>query len=280
MLRIKFQTSILSMSYRIFIAILCLTVGFGFCVQADLNDDLISAWTFDDGTANDAVNNNDGEINGAEVVDGKFSKALDFNGEDAFVRIPHDPSMETIVDGLTVSAWIFIRSFPQPNHAAVVFKGQKIGWSQDYAFRIATRDVNQLTWAVPKPGAEGNFNTDNSANAEEWTFVCLTADGSMLKGYTATEGGGLTEVGSTAQAAPYQARVDEPVEIGVGRARGGTIGNDIFFDGIIDEVYLWGGRALPEDEIELLASGERPSLAILSVEASGKLATLWGRIKQ
>lgn len=258
---------------------LCLMLILNLFVKADLNEDLISAWTFDDGTANDAVGNNDGEINGATVTNGKFAKALDFNGVDAFVRIPHDPSMEAIVDGLSASAWVFIRSFPQPNHAAIVFKGQKIGWSQDYAFRIATREENQLTWAVPKPGTEGNFNTDGAAEAGEWTLVCLTADGTMLRGYTAAESGELREVGSLGQAAPYQARVGEPVEIGVGRARDGVIGNDIFFDGIIDEVYLWS-RALSQDEITELAGGERPSNAATAVDSKGKLASLWGKIKE
>lgn len=264
---------------RLLIAVCLSLLAFGFSIQADLNGDLISAWTFDDGKANDAVGNNDGEINGATVTDGRFHKGLDFNGDDAFVQIPHDASMEAIVDEMTVSAWVFIRTFPQPNHAGIVFKGVKIGWSQDYAFRIATREENQLTWAVPKPGAEGNFNTDGSASAGEWTFCCLTADGTMLRGYTAPEGGDLREVGNRAQAAPYQARPDEPVEIGVGRARGGTVGNDIFFDGLIDEVYLWS-RALSEDEIAELAAGTRPSLAEYAVRPGQKLITFWGNIKQ
>ncbi len=263
---------------KIFAVAFCFSLAIGFYAQADLDGDLISAWTFDDGSAKDSVGSNDGVINGAVVVDGKFSKGLDFNGADAFVRIEHDASMEAIVDGMTISAWAFIRSFPQPNHAAIVFKGTKIGWSQDYAFRIATRDENQLTWAVPKPGSEGNFNTAGAASAGEWTFVCLTADGTTARGYVATEGGALNEVGNTAQAAPYQARVGEPVEIGVGRARGGTLGNDIFFDGVIDEVYLWS-RALTEDEIAELAGGARPSKISTAVEPAAKLATVWGRIK-
>lgn len=265
------------MATRILAATFCFSLVIGLYAQADLDGDLISAWTFDDGSAKDAVGSNHGEINGAEVIDGRFFKGLDFNGDDAFVRIEHDPSMEAIVDGMTISAWVFIRTFPQPNHAGIVVKGTKIGWSQDYAFRIATRDVNQLTWAVPKPGAEGNFNTDNSANADEWTFVCLTADGTMTRAYVAVEGD-LQEVGNRGQAAPYQARIDEPVEIGVGRARGGTIGNDIFFDGLIDEVYLWS-RALSEDEIAELAAGTRPSKIATAVEPAGKLAIVWGSIK-
>lgn len=57
---------------------------------------------------------------------------------------------------------------------------------------------------------------------------------------------------------------------------GGTVGNDAFFDGIIDEVYLWD-RALSEDEVTELATGGRPSAT--AVEAAGKLSTLWGEVK-
>ena len=255
----------------------CFSLVFGYYVKADLNDGLISAWTFDDGSAKDSVSKNLGEITNAQQVNGKFAKALDFS-KDTFVRIPHDKSMEVIVDGFSVSAWVFIRSFPQPNHAAIVFKGSKIGWSQDYAFRIATREQNQLTWAIPKPGSEGNFNTDNVAKTDEWTFVCLTADGTMGKAYVAAGGGEAIQVGSNNQAKPYQARVDEPIEIGVGRARGGTIGNDIFFDGIIDEVYLWD-RALSVNEVNELAKGNRPTKVIAAVEPNSKLTTVWGRVK-
>jgi len=265
------------MTTRILAVVFCFSFVIGFCAQADLEGDLISAWTFDDGSAKDAVGSNNGEIDGAVVVDGRFFKGLDFNGAGAFVRIEHDPSMEGIVDELTASAWVFIRSFPQPNHAGIIVKGLMIGWSQNYSFRIATREVNQLTWAVPKPGIEGNFNTDGTANVDEWTFVCLTADGTTTRAYVAVEGD-LKEVGSTGQAAPYQARIGDPVEIGVGRARDGVVGNDIFFDGIIDEVYMWS-RALAADEIAELAAGARPSTIAGAVEPVAKLAVAWGSIK-
>lgn len=251
-----------------------------FPASADLNDGLISAWTFDDGKANDLINKNNGKITKAKVVDGKFLKGLEFNGKDSFVNVPHHKSMESIEKGLSVSAWVNIKEFVQPNHAGIVVKGNSIGWNQNYAFRIATRNVNQLTWAVPKQGAEGNFNTADVAKVDEWTFVCLTADGKDIKAYVGTNGKNLKEVGTKPQAAPYQPRAGEPVEIGVGRARGGTKGNDIFFKGIIDEVYLWGGRALSEDEIKKLADGDRPTNVVMSVNHLDKLSTIWAKLKK
>ena len=40
-----------------------------FPASADLNDGLISAWTFDDGKANDLINKNNGKITKAKFVD-------------------------------------------------------------------------------------------------------------------------------------------------------------------------------------------------------------------
>jgi hypothetical protein len=67
----------------------------------------------------------------------------------------------------------------------------------------------------------------------------------------------------------------KPVEIGVGRGVDGTAGNDVYFNGMIDEIYIWE-RGLSEDEIQKLAQGSRPSL---SIDSMGKLAISWGAIK-
>jgi len=66
---------------------------------------------------------------------------------------------------------------------------------------------------------------------------------------------------------------DIPVEIGVGRAQGGTEGNDMFFDGLIDEVVIYN-RGLTIDEIAELMDG------VVAVEPAGKIAKVWGKIKK
>ena len=55
---------------------------------------LVAYWPFDEGKGKDAKdasdNGNDGDINGAEWVDGKFGEALEFDGN--FVLVPNDDS--------------------------------------------------------------------------------------------------------------------------------------------------------------------------------------------
>jgi len=275
--------------YKIVGIVLCLFLCFGIHVYADLDEGLISAWTFDDGTIKDAVGNNNGEINGGvEVVNGKFGKALSFNGEDGFVQIPHDKSMEAIENSLSVSAWIYVRQ--GANCSAIVCKGEQVGWGSNYAFRIITvgaaaaTDPNKsLSWGVCNAGTEGWCHTLDVIEPEKWFFVCLTADGTQAVGHVAGEDGEVTIPNSNegnphAVVAPYLTFPDSPIELGVGRAVEGAVGNDAFLDAVIDELYLWG-RTLSEEEIEKLASGTKPK-GISAVEPSGKLAITWGKIKR
>ena len=71
---------------------------------AGLEDGLVSVWNFDDGTANDAVGDNDGEfMNGASTTDAEFGMALNLEnpenpatGENTgqYVEIPSSSSLE------------------------------------------------------------------------------------------------------------------------------------------------------------------------------------------
>ena len=54
--------------------------------------DYVSWWRFED-NANDEAGLNNGTINGATFVDGKFGKALQFDGVDDYVEIPDSDSL-------------------------------------------------------------------------------------------------------------------------------------------------------------------------------------------
>ena len=259
-----------------------LVIGIGISYAA-LEDGLISAWTFDDGTAKDWQGKNRGEIlGGVEVVDGKFEKALSFDGKDGHVQIPHAESMELLKDGLTVSAWIRSRA-GGVNGNGMIAKGKGSGWGITYSFKIAlgwSSPDNSICWGVCNESTEGYFQTTDVIEPDKWFFVCLTADGKEAVGYVAGEDGKVKippsgEGNPKALAAPYLTESGLPIEIGVAKLANGT--TDGFFDGIIDEVYLWD-RALSEDEIAQLAQGTRPNFSNL-VEPGGKLSTLWGIIK-
>jgi hypothetical protein len=70
----------------------------------------VAMWHFDEGsgsTASDASGNgNHGTINNATwTSDGKFGSALEFDGENDYVRVLDDPSLD-LIDNVTVIAWV------------------------------------------------------------------------------------------------------------------------------------------------------------------------------
>jgi len=255
--------------------VICLFITSG-TTYAKLEDGLVSAWTFDDGTAKDFQGSNNGKIiGGVEAVDGKISRAFSFDGTDGYIQVPHSESMDIIANSFTFSAWIKPNAGVNGN-SGVVTKGKGTGWAVPYSFKI-TLDW----WGVSNASAEGYFNASGALNKQgTWVLACLTADGKQAIGYSAIEGGKVAIVPSgegnpKAIASPYRTDPDYPVEIGVARLADGT--TDRYFNGIIDEVYFWG-RAISQDEVTELLNGARPKFSA-PVEPGGKLIALWGDLK-
>jgi len=252
-------------------------------VQADINDGLIGAWTFDDGKVTDSIGTNHGELfKAAKIVNGgKFGKALDVDGSsETRAEIEAKDLDEFFEEAFTFSVWVFVRN--GVDHSAIVWKGEKIGWGANFTFRLATTSNSNITWGTTQGGEECWFATEGVIEPEKWFHLCQTVDGKEAIGYL-TEEGGKTEIPISGQAnpricaAPYNLFPDRPIELGAGRAVGGNVGNDAFLDAMIDDLLIWD-RALDEDEVRELATEKRPDKA-LSVKAHGKLATTWGKVK-
>lgn len=271
------------MTHRRFPALAAVFLVVTVSSYADINDGLISAWTFDDGTARDANGKSDGTLEGAASItaDGRLGKGLDLDGGDSFVQIPHVKAFEVMEDAFTVSAWAFVRA--GKDHSAIAWKGTGIGWGPNFAFRIATTSNTNITWGSCPAGIEGWFATDGAIAPNEWLHLCMTADGAEIAAYVnaelpaATAGNNVNN--PSLVAGPYQSFPGEPIEIGAGRNIGAA-GNGVsaFLDGVVDEVYFYD-RALTPDEVTELSGGARPN-RILAIDAAGKIATAWGALKE
>lgn len=77
----------------------------------DLNDGLISYWSFDldsADTTKDEISNHDGTIYGATHVDGISGLALEFDGEGDYIEIQDTSDFQFADESLTYSAWVQI----------------------------------------------------------------------------------------------------------------------------------------------------------------------------
>ena len=233
-------------------------------------DNITGLWLFDEGegaSAGDSSSqNNEGTIHGATWVDGKFGKALQFDGTDDWVEVQHS---ETV-------AFEAGTSFSVTVH----FKGTKVGGAlagKNY------EDKSQATpWYMLWNGGANNkvtFFLRDSANTsfrpestteigdDAWHFIAGVANADTGKVSIWIDGN-------------MEAEIDFNTGDGYGTAEGVFhIGRhfDRYTAGIIDEVALFN-VALDEDDINSIMTDGLVN--ITDVEPQGKLATTWGTIKQ
>ena len=232
-------------------------------------DSITGMWLFNEGkggTAADASGNgNDGEIHGAKWVDGKFGKALEFNGTDNWVEVPHS---NTVGFKAGVSFTITLH-FKGPKVAgALVGKNyedtsQVLPW---YLLWNGGAD-NKVTLYL-RDSASTSFRADGLTDIgdDKWHFVVGRADADAGKASIWIDG-------------KMEAEVDFNEKDGYGTGEGVFhVGRhyDRYTEGIIDDVALFN-VALEEEDIEFLM--ENGVEVAAAVEPVNKLTTTWGRIK-
>jgi len=253
--------------------------------MAALDDGLVSAWTFDDGSANDQVGSNDGAFkNGAKAGAGKKGTGLVLDnptnpaaGENTgqYVEVPNSASLEQADGIFSISLWFNAKKGGGRNHAGLFFKGEKIGWGALFQVRAATTNATNMTFGSCWEGTEGWFACDNSYKEGEWTHVAYVVDGKFATAFVNNKIPASGQTNPKPIKTPLLTFPKQPVVFGVGRGVGGTVGNDFWIDGTIDEIYFWN-RALSKAEVESLFTGA----TVTAVDARDRLTTKWGEIKQ
>ncbi len=238
---------------------------------ADIDPDSITGmWLFDEGkggVATDASENgNDGEIHGAKWVDGKFGKALEFDGAGNWVEVPHSNTV-----GFKAGVSFTITCYFKGTRVAGALVGknyedtsQVLPW---YLLWNGGGD-NKVTLYL-RDSASTSFRADGKTEIgdDKWHFVVGRADADAGKASIWIDGEMETET-------------DFNAKDGYGTGDGVFhIGRhyDRYTDGVIDEVALFN-VALEEEDIKFLMENGLETAA--AVEPVNKLTTTWGRIKQ
>lgn len=252
---------------KVFLFIMILTLAFaGICFSAE--KDLVAYWNFDEGTGEivkDVTGNkHDGKFVGAiKWVDGKFGKALEFDGK-SYVEVPHadDLAIET---NLTFSAWF------KPN---VTINSTNYGYrlmvkNNDYFFlfnyKEGDKGLGNLGFLLKDPGGVNHVahSTTGEWKAGTWYHATGTFDGKQIKIYI----NGILE-----------ATTDYVGKIGNSKLTVWIGADDApsYFPGVIDEVRIYKATATDAEVKQIMAGPSGTS----SVSFEKSITTSWGRIKE
>ena len=231
----------------------------------------VGVWLLDEGSGDTAAdisgNGNDGEfIGNPKWIDGKFGKALHFDGEDDMVPVGQNEVLR-VSEG-TMMNWINMQTandiglssmtIPYDDGPAWDAPWRSFGlgtWQGQLRYWIAINDQNR---EIPP----GNIEVDR------WYHEAITFDGETRKAYLdgelaeAVEGPGKITYGKpTPTAVIGSASVEVPREL---------------FNGYIDEIAIFNVALSEEDINEIIDNGLK---GILAVDPKGKATTTWAAIK-
>ncbi len=231
---------------------------------------IMGMWLFDEGKGGVAKDSskqgNDGDIHGAKWVEGKFGKALEFDGADNWVEVQHSQTV-----GFKAGT-----SFTITLH----FKGTKVGGS------LVGKNYEDTSQALPwyllwddgssnkvtlylRDSASTSFRADGTTpiGDDKWHFIVGKADASTGKASLWIDG-------------KIEGETDFNKKDGYGTSEGVLhIGRhyDRYTAGIIDDVALFNIALDEEDMDTIMNDGIQVAAA---VEPIDKLTIVWGRIKQ
>jgi hypothetical protein len=202
----------------------------------DPHPGLVGWWRFDEGTGNIAKDSseygNDGTVYGATWVDGKYGKALSFDGTSNYVSVLHN-SVFSAPANLTVEGWF------KPNTVAASYQqivGKQTGYNE---YRLILYG-NTIRGQIYDSSHEYTVNSANGgvyAQAGVWHHVVMTYDGANLRLYVN---------GILVDTLPLVITINpntSPLYIGINQA------TYYPFNGVIDEVHVYN-RALSATEIQ------------------------------
>ena len=207
---------------------------------------------------------NDGVINGAEWVDGKYDGGLEFDvGTD--VEIP-DAKILRLTEAGTIAVWIRCTA-KQEGWARIV---DKSFW-QDNGYDLALNPTGQvIQWEFFVNNSTYSAMGETSLSDNKWHHILVTFDNSKkeMRAYVdgVTDSEGALDGQKEPDGTPIKAN-DLPLRLGRY-----SVENHHFI-GKMDDVIIYN-RAVAEDEIEKIMSGE------LAVNPTGNLSTTWGSLKE
>lgn len=229
-------------------------------IQPDLKQDLISYWSFNNDSANsaiDVIGGKHGAVTGTSLVDFRGGKARKFDTQGQEIQVPD--SFDFQKDKVSVSAWVkpaSAQSFGSALFPSIFNKrpAANNGMTFEQAgYSEGNRNAGQmqLQWNMTKPdnlpGSASLLSTYDKIIPGVWNHIAAVYDGNQIRMYI---NGILSDFGTV----PGKMLHPQGSVIKIGR----NIINNQTFVGEIDDVAYWG-RGLSGLEVAQLAMNRRPN---------------------
>jgi RHS repeat-associated protein len=197
-------------------------------------DGLVAAYGFEEGAgtavADSSGHANNGTIAGATWTDGKFGKALQFDGTDDNVAIPDSNSLD-LTTAMSLSAWVKLDTL-NGTWREIIYKKRSPGRSYDLA---ADSSANKPALVINNGTTTPATYGPSAFPTAQWAHLAGTWDGTTAKLYV--DG---TLVKTQAMAGPIAPGSDMLYIGGLGTG---------YVDGTIDEARIYN-RALSQTEVQ------------------------------
>ncbi len=210
--------------------------------------DLHGWWRFDEGSGTTASDfseyGNNGTLqNGPVWAAGKIGGALQFDGVDDFVQVPHHASLTASTE-VTVMAWINTSRHGGPGTEGwqgIIAKGNS---PRSYSFY--TESGGGLHFSIGPGGAYVGTVSSTRVPLNEWVHVCAMVRGGQHQYYINGEDAGTGGAGTVLPGA------QDTADVVIGRTQEGATRS---FLGRIDDPRIYT-RALTQDEVRTIMLGE------------------------
>ncbi len=237
-----------------------------------LDPDLVLYFDFEEFKSDKVIEKSgrgyDGKINGnvKQSNDGKFGKAAKFaSGSFLDLDGPNIKSEDIPTEGMSVVAWINVDAIAD--------------------MAIFNARAQDGTWLVhPEARGDGNYRWLNRGHNPGKTLFDIKAGTNKAKEWVHYAGTFSREEGMAylyidgEKVGEEKARLPDPIagDWGQGARVGYNIDDKRPFAGLMDELNVWK-RGLMQEEVKSIM--DNGMVEHLAVEARGKLATMWGRLK-
>ena len=202
--------------------------------------DLVGLWHFDDDADDSSGKGNHGFVHGATFVDGKFGKALNFDGIDDYVDCGNEASLRPS-DGITVEAWVnYGQFFENSGGHAAICEGHYYEGTGFMLYQATGSPYNRVRYYVIATDVGNPIGQSSKLlSTDTWYYLAMVYDGSHVTLYV--DGAYDSSVATTGPIS--WAGTIRNLYIGSTYTAGGAK-----FKGIIDEVRICN-RALTDTEI-------------------------------